>query len=353
MNLQDNQTIQKTSCAYIARAPVRVDVAGGGSDCEPFILNYDGAVVNFGITSYAYAHLQVHPEDRRIHIISDDLDQVVQVDHLDELEINGTLDLLKGMVLRLAPEFGLTLRVRCDVKPGTGLGSSGAVTVALVKALATSLGQSADASGVAEIACEIDIGRLEQPVGKQDQYAAAFGGINFIEFGDDSVQVKPVELPLPLMLALERRVLLFFTGTARRSSAILSEQRARISGNDDETLAALHEIKALAYQAQELLQAGKLDEFGRLLHQAWEAKKRASQGVTNPEIDRLYEIARSAGALGGKIAGAGGGGFLTVFAEEGRQQEITSRLEGEGLFSMSFGFESRGATVLLNALATA
>ncbi|MCH8031490.1 MAG: hypothetical protein IIB09_06715 [Bacteroidetes bacterium] len=154
------------------------------------------------------------------------------------------------------------------------------------------------------------------------------------------------------MLALERRVLLFFTGTARNSSSILLEQRAQILGDDDQTLEALHEIKAQVYRAQELLEAGNLDEFGCFLHQAWDAKKRAAQGATNPEIDRLYDIARSAGALGGKIAGAGGGGFLMVFAEEGRQQEIISRLEGEGLFSMNFGFESRGATVVLNALAT-
>ena len=335
----------------IARAPVRVSFFGGGTDLPAYYERFGGAVLSTAINKHFYVILS-HAEGA-VQVSSADYRTFFRHSELASCDWDDDLRLPKAILDHFRIYDGLSIFLASEVPPGTGLGSSGAVTVALVKALATSLGQSADASGVAEIACEIDIGRLEQPVGKQDQYAAAFGGINFIEFGDDSVQVKPVELPLPLMLALERRVLLFFTGTARRSSAILSEQRARISGNDDETLAALHEIKALAYQAQELLQAGKLDEFGRLLHQAWEAKKRASQGVTNPEIDRLYEIARSAGALGGKIAGAGGGGFLTVFAEEGRQQEITSRLEGEGLFSMSFGFESRGATVLLNALATA
>ena len=334
----------------IARAPVRVSFFGGGTDLPAYYQRFGGAVLSTAINKHFYVILS-HAEGA-VQVSSADYRTFFRHSELSSCDWDDDLRLPKAILDHFRIYDGLSIFLASEVPPGTGLGSSGAVTVALVKALATSLGQSADASGVAEVACEVDIDRLEQPVGKQDQYAAAFGGINFIEFRDDSVQVKPVELPLPLLLALERRVLLFFTGTARRSSSILSDQRAKISGNDEETLAALHEIKALAYRAQDLLQAGKLDEFGSLLHQGWEAKKRAAQGVTNPEIDRLYEIARSAGALGGKIAGAGGGGFLTVFAEEGRQQEITSRLEDEGLFSMSFGFESRGATVLLNALAT-
>ena len=334
----------------IARAPMRVSFFGGGTDLPAYYQRFGGAVLSTAINKHFYVVLS-HAEGA-VQVSSADYRTFFRHSELASCEWDDDLRIPKAMLDYFRIYQGLSMFLASEVPPGTGLGSSGAVSVALVKALATSSGQPGDASSVAEIACEVDIGQLDLPVGKQDQYAAAFGGLNLIEFRDGSVQVKPFELPLPLLLALERRVLLFFTGTARQSSSILLEQRARISGEDEETLAALHEIKAQAYRAQELLQAGKLDEFGRLLHQAWEAKKRASQVATNPEIDRLYEIARSAGALGGKIAGAGGGGFLTVFAEEGRQQEITSRLEGEGLFSMSFGFESRGATVLLNALAT-
>ena len=334
----------------IVRAPVRVSFFGGGTDLPAYYQRFGGAVLSTAINKHFYVVLS-HAEGA-VQVSSADYRTFFRHSELAPCDWDDDLRLPKAMLDHFHIYQGLSIFLASEIPPGTGLGSSGAVSVALVKALATSLGQSADASGVAEIACEVDIGQLDQPVGKQDQYASAFGGLNLVEFSDGSVQVKPFELPLSLLLALERRVLLFFTGTARRSFSILSEQRARISGNDEETLAALHEIKAQVYRAQELLQTGKLDEFGCLLHQGWEAKKRAAHGATNPEIDRLYEIARSAGALGGKIAGAGGGGFLTVFAEEGRQQEITSRLEDEGLFSMSFGFESRGATVLLNALAT-
>ncbi len=335
----------------IARAPVRVSFFGGGTDLPAYYERFGGTVLSTAINKHFYVVLG-HAEGA-VQVSSADYRTFFRRSELTPCEWDDDLRLPKAILDHFHIYDGLSIFLASEVPPGTGLGSSGAVTVAIVKALATSLAQPAEASEVAKIACEVDIGQLDQAVGKQDQYASAFGGLNLIEFSDDSVQVKSIELPLPLLLALERRVLLFFTGTARRSSSILSEQRAKISSNEGETLAALHEIKALAYQAQELLEAGKLDDFGRLLHQGWEAKKRASQGATNPEIDRLYEIARSAGALGGKIAGAGGGGFLTVFAEEGRQEEITSRLEGEGLFSMNFGFESRGATVLLNAMGTA
>jgi len=334
----------------IARAPVRISFFGGGTDLPAYYQRFDGAVLSTAINKHFYVILS-HAEGA-VEVFSADYRTFFRHSEMAPCDWDDDLRLPKAVLDWFRVYDGLSIFLASEIPPGTGLGSSGAVTVALVKALATSVGRPADASSVAEIACEVELGQLDQPGGKQDQYAAAFGGLNVVEFRDGSVQVKPVELPLPLLMDLERRVLLFFTGTARNSSSILSEQRTQILGDDEETLDALHEIKTQVYQAQELLQAGKLDEFGCFLHQAWEAKKRASQGATNPEIDRLYEIARSAGALGGKIAGAGGGGFLMVFAEEGRQQEITSRLEGEGLFSMNFGFESRGATVLLNALAT-
>ena len=334
----------------IARAPVRVSLFGGGTDLPAYYERFGGAVLSTAINKHFYVILS-HAEGA-VEVFSADYRTFFRHSEMAAFEWDDDLRLPKAILDRFGIYEGLSIFLASEIPPGTGLGSSGAVCVALVKALATSLGQPADASSVAELACEVELGQLNEPGGKQDQYAAAFGGLNLIEFDAGSVQVKPVELPLPLLLALERRVLLFFTGTARSSSSILLEQRAQILGDDDQTLEALHEIKAQVYRAQELLEAGKLDEFGCFLHEAWAAKKRASQGATNPEIDRLYEIARSAGALGGKIAGAGGGGFLMVFAEEGRQQEITSRLEGEGLFSMNFGFESRGATVLLNALAT-
>lgn len=335
----------------ITRAPVRVSFFGGGTDLPAYYRRFGGAVLSTAINKHFYVVL--NHADGDIQVSSSDYHAFFHHSEDTPPAQDDDLRLPKAILAYFHIRQGLSVFLASEIPPGTGLGSSGAVSVALVKALATRLGRNLSEADVAETACEIDIEQLGQPVGKQDQYAAAFGGLNLIEFKSGLAQVSRIELPLDLLLALERRVLLFFTGTARESSSILSEQQKRIADQSAGTLAALHEIKAQAYQGYQLLQMGKLDEFGRLLHLAWEAKKRVGNGITNPDIDHPYEIARSSGALGGKIVGAGGGGFLMIFAEEGRQRQITSCLEAEGLLQMSFRFESRGATVLLNALATA
>lgn len=335
----------------IVRAPVRISFFGGGTDLPAYYRRFGGAVLSAAINKHFYVILG-HAEGA-VQVSSSDYQTFFQHSEMASSLWDDDLRLPKAILDHFGIYEGLSMFLASEIPPGTGLGSSGAVSVAIVKALATSLGQHLTESDAAALACDIDIEQLGQPVGKQDQYAAAFGGLNLIEFEDGSAHVTPVELPPDLLLALERRVLLFFTGTARHSSSILSEQQRRISDDREETLQALHQIREQAYRGYELLQMGDLDQFGRLLHDAWEAKRKVSEGVTNPDIDRLYEIALAEGALGGKIAGAGGGGFLMVFAEEGCQPQIRSRLEAEGLFSMNFRFESRGTTVLLNALATA
>ena len=335
----------------IARAPVRISFFGGGTDLPAYYLRFGGAVLSTAINKHFYVVL--NHADGDVQVSSSDYRAFFRHSEMAPPVWDDDLRLPKAILDHFLIRQGLSVFLASEIPPGTGLGSSGAVSVALVKALATALGRHLTESDVAETACEIDIGRLGQPIGKQDQYAAAFGGLNLIEFNNGLARVSRMELPLDLLLALERRVLLFFTGTARESSSILSEEQRHISDGREDTLEALHQLKALAYQGYELLQMGKLDEFGRLLRDAWEAKKHVAEGVTNPAIDRLHGIALSVGALGGKIVGAGGGGFLMIFANEGRQRQIASRLEAEGLLQMGFRFESRGATVLLNALATA
>ena len=335
----------------IARAPVRISFFGGGTDLPAYYLRFGGAVLSTAINKHFYVVL--NHADGDIQVSSSDYRSFFRHSEMAPPIWDDDLRLPRGILDHFGLRQGLSVFLASEIPPGTGLGSSGAVSVALVKALATSMGRYLTESEVAETACDIDIDQLRQPSGKQDQYAAAFGGLNFIEFNNGLPRVSRLELPLDLLLALERRVLLFFTGTARESSSILSEEQRHITDEREDTLEALHELKEQAYRGYKLLQMAKLDEFGGLLQDAWEAKKHVAEGITNPEIDRLHEIALSAGALGGKIVGAGGGGFLMIFAEEGRQQQITSRLEAEGLLQMSFRFESRGATVLLNALATA
>lgn len=333
----------------IVRAPVRVSFFGGGTDLPAYYEHYGGAVLSTAINKHFY--VMVSRAEGSVQVSSSDYRTFFRHSEAASPIWDDDMRLPRAVLDRFRIFEGLSIFLASEIPPGTGLGSSGAVSVALVKALAACSGDLLAAGDVAELACDIEIGQLGQPIGKQDQYAAAFGGLNFIEFRDDLVAVTPLELPLDVLLALEQRVLLFFTGTGRQSSSILSGQQEQTSGGRRETLDALHEMKAQAYLARELLRAGKLDEFGCLLHHAWETKKRVTGGITTPEIDRLYDIALSVGALGGKIAGAGGGGFLIIYAPDGRQQDIVSRLEDEGLFSMSYRFESRGATVLFNALA--
>ena len=335
----------------IARAPVRISFFGGGTDLPAYYLRFGGAVLSTAINKHFYVVLNHAGGD--VQVSSSDYRAFFRQSDAAPPVWDDDLRLPRAILDHFCIRQGISVFLASEIPPGTGLGSSGAVSVALVKALATSLGQQMTESEVAETACDIDIGRLRQPIGKQDQYAAAFGGLNLIEFNDGLTKVSRMKLPLDLLLALERRILLFFTGTARDSSSILSEEQRHISDDREETMKALHRLKEHAYQGHQLLRKAKLDEFGCLLDDAWEAKKKVSNGITNPDIDRLHKIAMSAGALGGKIVGAGGGGFLMVFAKEGRQNQISSRLEAEGLLQMGFRFESRGATVLLNALATA
>lgn len=336
----------------IARAPVRVSFFGGGTDLPAYYERFGGAVLSTAIDKYFYVVLG--HSDGGVQVASSDYRTFFRHSAPAAPLWDDDMRLPRAVLDYFGIYEGLSVFLASEIPPGTGLGSSGAVTVALVKALATYCGQRLPPPRVAELACEIEMERLGQPIGKQDQYAAAFGGPNLIEFRPHApVFVTPVQLPIDLLLALERRVLLFFTGVSRKSSAILAEQRRHINEDRPDTLAASHEMKAQAYRGRDLLLAGRLDDFGSLLHEAWQAKKRVAAGVSNAETDRLYEIARGAGALGAKIAGAGGGGFLVVFARDGRQQEIVSALEREGLPSMDVRFETRGARVLVNALAAA
>ncbi|MGE3272735.1 MAG: GHMP kinase, partial [Chloroflexota bacterium] len=237
-----------------------------------------------------------------------------------------------------------------EVPPGTGLGSSSAVAVALAKALSTVRGQSLNKGELAELASFVEIEKLGMPIGRQDQYAAAFGGLNIIRFGSERIEVEALNLPQHTLATLEQRLLLFFTGSTRKASSILKHQQASTQQHDATTLNSLHQIKAMAETTIDLLRKGALDDFGALLHESWEAKKRLARGISNPKIDEWYAIARAHGVRGGKVTGAGGGGFLMLYADEDIQDALTTVLEREGLVRMDFRFDSGGAVVLLNSL---
>jgi D-glycero-alpha-D-manno-heptose-7-phosphate kinase len=244
---------------------------------------------------------------------------------------------------------GLNMFTASEVPPGTGLGSSSAATVAMVRALSTLTDQPLTKAKLAETAAFIEIEKLKMPIGKQDHYASAFGGLNKITFTKSGVHVEPIRIDPSVRQSLENRLLLFFTGNSRESTSILKHQRKSTEEHDETVLKSLHKIKDFALQVQASLEEGDLDTFASLLHRSWLEKRRLAPGLSTALVDKCYDLALQHGAQGGKITGAGGGGFLLLYCPEEAQSDLTSVLAGEGLKRMNFHFDCQGSTVLLNS----
>lgn len=333
----------------IARAPVRISFAGGGTDLPAYSRRFGGAVVSATVDKYVYVVLTVHPKPE-LQILSSDYRTFHRQDAGEVPFWEGDLNLPKAILHEFGIEQGVSMFLASEVPPGTGLGSSSTVTVATVKAVGAACGRRLSRQEVAEMAARIEIEKLGMPIGYQDQFAAAFGGLNCIRFDvDGPTVVEPIRTPPGTLERLERNLLLFFTGQSRDSSNILARQRSATEQDDPRVLEALHAVSAMVAPMRACLEAGDLDRFGALLHEGWEHKKRFAAGVSNPQVDRLYELARSRGTLGGKLTGAGGGGFMMLYCADGTPEAVTTALEAEGLRRMGFVFESGGARVLLNA----
>jgi D-glycero-alpha-D-manno-heptose-7-phosphate kinase len=332
----------------IARAPVRVSFFGGGTDLPDYYLQHGGAVLSATINKYVYVILGVSEQDD-LQITSSDYRTFYRHAPGEPLLWDGDLSLPKAVLHHFGISHGLTIFLASEVPPGTGLGSSGSVTVALVKAISTACGQRLESREVAELACEVEIGKLGKPIGKQDQYAAAFGGLNWLTFAADGVQVERLPVPDATLGRLRANLVLAFIGAAHDSAQILAEQGRASREGDRAVTDALAGVYELARVARGYLLAGELDRFGALLDLAWQHKRRFARGVTNEHIERCYELARRHGALGGKIAGAGGGGFLMLYCPDGAAGRVRAALEGEGLRCLDYHFEADGARVLFNA----
>jgi D-glycero-alpha-D-manno-heptose-7-phosphate kinase len=333
----------------IARAPVRISFAGGGTDLEAYYREHGGLVVSTTIDKYFYVFANLNGTES-VQITSSDYRTFFRQRRGQPILWDGDLSLPRAFLHEFGLDAGISLFLASEVPPGTGLGSSSTVSVALAKALGALCGLNLGNSQLAELASYVEIDKLGMPIGRQDQYAAAFGGLNAIHFDRDGVRVEPLHLKPEIERALERRMLLFFTGASRSASSILKDQQAASRQSDGEVVAALHQIKVMASQTIELFRAGDLGGFGALLHEMWQAKKRLARGISNPKIDEWYELARAEGAIGGKLAGAGGGGFLMLYCEEPRQEAVTAALEAQGLVRMDFHFERGGAVVLMDAV---
>lgn len=334
----------------IARAPVRLSLAGGGTDLPAYYERHGGFVVSTSIDKYFYVVLGPNGRDS-IQISSSDY-RVFTRQRAGEPPLwDGDLGLVKAVLHELGFAGGLSVFLASQVPPGTGLGSSSTVTVALVKALSTLRGMHLSPVDVAELACTVEIVRLGSPIGKQDQYAAAVGGLNALRFDRQHVEVEPVRLPAGTLAELESNLLLFFTGATRSANTILSHQRRASKEEGSVAVASLHQIKQAAIDTHAALERGDLRRYGEILAESWELKKQLAPGISNSRIDELYALARSRGAIGGKVAGAGGGGFLMVYCEPPAQSAVCEALERTGLSRMEYRFEQGGAQVLMNALA--
>jgi D-glycero-alpha-D-manno-heptose-7-phosphate kinase len=288
--------------------------------------------------------------DGRIQIISSDLRVFETWRNVAAMDVRGSsLEIPVAILKDLDCEFSLDLFLASEIPPGTGLGSSASVCVNILKTLTTYQNRPLSKHALAEHAFRIARGVLGRHVGRQDEFAAAFGGLNFITFHPGGrTEVAPLELDPGVLRDFQSRLMLCFTGSSHHSWTILQEQEDSTRGRSGTTVEALHQVRALADQMLNALQAGDLDLFGTLLDKGWQAKKRISGKISNPRIDHLYELARSNGALGGKIAGAGGGGFLLLYCPPHRQEAVRAALAAEGVKDMAFGFDSNGAQIVVN-----
>ncbi len=333
----------------IVRSPVRISFGGGGTDLPAYYERFGGAVVSVAINKYFYTFLGKRSDDR-IQVISSDLRVFETWRDIANMSVRGNpLEIPLAVLKEVRCDSGVDLFLASEIPPGTGLGSSASVCVNILKTLTMYLQRPLSKYNLAEQAFHIARQVLGKHIGKQDEYAAAFGGLNYISFHPDgSTQVEPVDLEPPVLRELQSNLMLFFTGTAHNSWTILKEQEdsTRIPGGA--ALEALHEVKALSERVRAVLQQGDVHRFGELLHEGWQAKRRISSKISTPRIDQLYALALEHGAVGGKITGAGSGGFLLIYAEPQNQQGVRDAMHSQGIHEMTFGFDMQGAQSIVN-----
>jgi len=323
----------------IVRSPLRISLGGGGTDLPSYYRDHGGFLIAAAIDKYVYVTV-TRPFIEGIFLKYSELEHTDSVDDVRHPIIREAIKLLEFNT----PQLEIT--TLADIPSGTGLGSSGSFTTALLKALYAHRHRLMLPGDLAELACKIEIEHLNRAVGKQDQYIAAYGGITCFTFNqDDTVEAEPLRVSMDTLHDLEDHLLLFFTGFARNADHILQDQHQRSKQSDADMLQNLHYVKELGLRSRDLLEAGDTAKFGALMHEHWEHKKRRSQGMSNPQIDQWYELGRSNGAIGGKLVGAGGGGFLMFFAED--RKRLRHTMTEAGLEEVRFRFDFEGTKVLL------
>jgi len=333
-----------------AKAPLRVSFAGGGTDVSPYPEERGGAVLNCTIDKFAYATLEARPDGGGSATVESlDYNVTVNYERPADMNYNGELDLVKAALKILRPKGDgthssddLKLFLHSDAPPGTGLGTSSTMAVALVGVFQHYLREPWTSYEVAELAYMIERDELGMKGGRQDQYAAAFGGFNFMEFSEGRTVVNPLKIRPEVTNELAYRLLLCYTGTGHYSNDIIERQQRSYTEKRGETSEALDATKKLAVRMKNELLRGNLDEMGRLLDEGWQLKKKFTEGISTAQIDELYSRARAAGALGGKLLSAGGGGFILLFCDFARRAKVAKAVQDAGGRVIDFALEPNG-----------
>lgn len=324
----------------ITRSPLRISLGGGGTDLPSYYRDHGGFLIAAALDKYVYVTV-MRPFTAGVFLKYSKLEHVERIEDIEHPIIR---EALKEVGFE-TPQIELT--TLADIPAGTGLGSSGSFTTALLKALYAHRMRLIHPGELAELACRIEIDRLNEPVGKQDQYIAAYGGITCFTFHpDDTVEAQPLNLNMDTLFDLEDNLLLFFTGFSRSAGSILKDQKERTAQSDTAMLDNLHFVKQLGYRSKEMLEKGQMTEFGALMHEHWEHKKRRSGGMSNPKIDEWYDLGMRNGAVGGKLVGAGGGGFLMFYASD--RNRLRHAMARAGLEEVRFRFDFEGTKVLFS-----
>mgnify|MGYP001283195780 CR=1 FL=1 len=323
----------------ITQTPLRITLGGGGTDLASYYSKHTGFLISAAIDKYVYISLhKTFDKDITAHYSKHE-----KVSNVAELQHPIIMEALKLTGI----ESGIEVSSMADIPAGTGLGSSGCFTVGLLNALHTSKREKLSSHELAEEACKIEIDLLKEPIGKQDQHACATGGLTAFTFEKDgTVKAEPMKVSQKTMNALEDNLLLFFTNYSRSASGILKEQDDKSKQDEDEMIQNLHKVKELGVESKLALESGNPDKLGELMHIHWENKKKRSGSMSNPKIDKWYNIAMENGALGGKLVGAGGGGFLMFYAND--KEKLREAMRKEGLSEVRFRFDFDGSKVLVN-----
>jgi D-glycero-alpha-D-manno-heptose-7-phosphate kinase len=324
----------------LTRSPLRISLGGGGTDLASYYERHEGFLIAGAINKYVYVNV-TRPFSEGIVLKYSKIENVAKIAEIQNPIIRESLRLFNLKT----PQIEIS--TVADIPSGTGLGSSGSFTTGLLKALHAHKRKPIQTNELAALACDIEINKLNEPIGKQDQYIAAFGGItSFIFKKDGTVVVEPLSVTPETIFQLEDNFLLFYTGQSRKASHVLSDQKTKSLAGDTEMMDNLHFIKELGLRSKHALEAGNLEDFALLMNEHWEHKKLRSIGMTNENINKWYEVGIKNGGLGGKVVGAGGGGFLLFYAHD--KQKLRKAMKNEGLEELRFGFDFDGTKVILS-----